>query len=240
MTEERYELHYGSDVFSYSVGRDAAINGEIVIEFGRNAMLTVKAPMEAPTDQIVKGVQRKARWIARRFAEHRDQRVNVLTREYVSGETVFYLGRRYILKVIEGSSGRASLIGRHLQVVAETSDQAANSVQSWYRARAERYFETCSKRMADRLEWVTAPPPIALAPMSYQWGSCRVDGTIALNPKLIRADRASIEYVIAHEFCHLRERNHGRRFYQLLEEVLPNWRSAQQSLARKSEMYLAA
>jgi predicted metal-dependent hydrolase len=59
--------------------------------------------------------------------------------------------------------------------------------------------------------------------MSKRWGSCTKQGNIILNPELIAAPKACIDYVITHELCHLKERNHSVKFYTLLTAVMKDW-----------------
>lgn len=66
--------------------------------------------------------------------------------------------------------------------------------------------------------------------MKTRWDSCSRAGEIWLNPRLIQAPRACIDYVIIHEFCHLQEHNHGKRYYALLDRALPEWRELRQKL----------
>ena len=60
--------------------------------------------------------------------------------------------------------------------------------------------------------------------MAKRWGSCTREGKIYLNPKLVAAPKACIDYVIFHELCHTKEHNHSSRFYALLSRVYPNWK----------------
>ena len=59
--------------------------------------------------------------------------------------------------------------------------------------------------------------------MPKRWGSAWKDGTIALNPELIRAPSACVDYVITHEICHLKHPDHGPRFRALLQQLCPDW-----------------
>jgi predicted metal-dependent hydrolase len=59
--------------------------------------------------------------------------------------------------------------------------------------------------------------------MHKRWGSAAPDGTIYLNPDLIQAPSACVDYVIAHEICHLKHPDHGRYFWSLLQQLVPNW-----------------
>jgi predicted metal-dependent hydrolase len=66
-------------------------------------------------------------------------------------------------------------------------------------------------------------PPMRLQAMKIQWGSCSPAGQLTLNPHLVKAPRECIDYVLLHELCHLKEHNHGQKFYRLLERHLPQW-----------------
>ena len=98
-------------------------------------------------------------------------------------------------------------------------------VETWYRKRARAKF-------AERLEASLArfPDPEAFRPMGLivrrmekRWGSLSPAGRLLLNPRLIEAPVDTIDYVIAHELCHMAEPNHGVEFYRLLDRVMPDW-----------------
>jgi predicted metal-dependent hydrolase len=71
---------------------------------------------------------------------------------------------------------------------------------------------------------------IQIRKMSNRWGSCTAEGHILLNPDLIVAPLPCIEYVVAHELCHLREHNHGTDFYRLLTAMMPDWERRRERL----------
>jgi len=153
--------------------------------------------------------------------------LHVLPREYVSGESYFYLGRRYLLKVIEspGESGRTKLAGRYLQVFSPPAEQALvkRFVKGWYRARAKELFARRLSALAEQIVWLRDIPPVKLLTMRIQWGSCSPSGVVVLNPNLVKAPRECVDYVILHELCHLKEHNHSQKFYRLLTELMPDW-----------------
>ncbi len=57
-----------------------------------------------------------------------------------------------------------------------------------------------------------------------QWGSCSPDDLLAFNWKLVMAADALIDYVVAHELLHIREKNHSRRFWSALESFMPDYK----------------
>ena len=75
--------------------------------------------------------------------------------------------------------------------------------------------------------------------MSKQWASCSPSGSINLNPCLIKAPRDCIDYVLTHEIRHLREHNHSKRYYSLLEKHYPNWGKVKSRLDGMAELLLA-
>ena len=57
-----------------------------------------------------------------------------------------------------------------------------------------------------------------------RWGSCSTRGTLSFNWRLVLAPFEVLDYVVVHELCHLREANHSRRFWKLVETRRPDWR----------------
>ena len=74
--------------------------------------------------------------------------------------------------------------------------------------------------------------------MKRTWGNCSASGLITLNPHLVKAPPELVDYVIAHEVCHLREHNHGKAFYALQDRLHPNWREARDRLKKQGHRYL--
>ena len=66
--------------------------------------------------------------------------------------------------------------------------------------------------------------------MKARWGSCGTNGVVTLNLKLIQVGTPLIDYVIVHELCHLVEHNHSKRYYALLDKMMPDWRERRQGL----------
>jgi predicted metal-dependent hydrolase len=66
--------------------------------------------------------------------------------------------------------------------------------------------------------------------MSKRWGSCTKEGKIILNPELVAAPKECIDYVITHELCHLKARNHSQAFYKLLGMVMKDWEITKERL----------
>lgn len=229
------EVAYGERTIAFDVVR--AERETLGIHVHPSGRVEVRAPLEAAAEDVRARVQRRARWILRhqrRFAELvQDQPA----KEYVSGETHRYLGRQYRLKVIpvgdaasmegERYGEGVRLVGRYFEVhTTEPGDPAHTRelLERWYREKAERHLRERFERGCGLMaRYGVEPPPLQIRRMERRWGSCTPSGRVLLNPRLVLAPTACIDYVVVHELCHLQHPHHSRDFYDLLGRVLPDW-----------------
>jgi predicted metal-dependent hydrolase len=238
----RLTLRYGSKSTEYDVRESPQLTTKLRIHVEPGGSLLVEAPIGTPENKIRAGVQKRARWIMDHIDRFADYRRHALPRDYYSGETHFYLGRRYKLNICAqpGAVRSVRLIAGRLEITASLSDadDVRLALQRWYRQRALAYFNLRIARLADELPWVDTVPPVKLLRMKRYWGSCSPHGAITLNPALIKAPAHCVDYVLLHELCHLAEHNHSPRFYALLDRHMPEWRVAKSELDSLSEMLL--
>ncbi|WP_314375483.1 SprT family zinc-dependent metalloprotease [Sphingomonas paucimobilis] len=236
-------VRYGDHEVSCLVRQTAAVTGRIRIHVYPNGDVEIEAPEDKEVDHIRAAAQRRARWIFQHRNAAIAARRMALPREYISGETHFYLGRRHKLIIHESKSQRSEvkLLRGKLEVSLPVADRAAvrRRLNAWYSDRATEYLSKKVGEISERLSWTSAPPPFKLMRMRTQWGSCSPEGVIYLNPALIRAPRHCIEYVILHELCHLIEHNHSKRFFDLLTKHMLDWQSAKRELDSLAELILA-
>ncbi|WP_341022305.1 SprT family zinc-dependent metalloprotease [Brevundimonas diminuta] len=238
----RLTLRYGDKTAEYQVKENSRLSSRLRIHVDPSGDLIVEAPVGAPEEKIRAGVQKRARWIMGHIERFESYRRHALPREYSSGETHFYLGRRYKLKILEVEDAKRAvrLVAGRLEVIAPKGDaiDVRLALQRWYRVRAQAYFAARVARLVEDLPWVGAAPPIKLQTMKRCWGSCSPKGAITLNPALIKAPAHCIQYVLLHELCHLSEHNHSPQFYSLLDRHMPHWQTAKKEIDGMSEMLL--
>lgn len=230
-------------MIAFSLRRQASRTvTRVAIHVKPDATVLVDAPDTAPLADVLTAVKKRARWISQHVGAAKARLAHVLPREYVSGESLHYLGRRYRLKVIvvPGSSAEARLRGAFIIVTVSTYEPAVirSTLGAWYRQRARDVFAQRLQVVAEPLKWVHEQPPVRLQFMTRQWGSCSPTGRITLNPWLVAASREAIDYVLLHELCHLKHHNHSRAFYSTLNRHLPEWRKVKDLLDQRAEEYL--
>lgn len=191
------------------------------------------APEKATMDDVASKVKRRAKWVAKQrqsFTEMNGARPPL---KFRSGATHRYLGRQYRLKIRKGAEDCVKLRGGffHIGTRDKTEEHVQCLLAAWMRGHAQEQFE---KRLDRWQTWCVnqglAEPHLHLRCMPKRWGSSHRDGRIFLNPQLVRAPSPCIDYVIAHEVCHLKHPSHDKAFYRLLSEQMPNWQAVKLKL----------
>lgn len=224
-------ITFGRDLIKFRIQRSQRKTLAITVQPSRAVVVT--APRHARIETIESKLRKRGRWIL----AQRDYFSRFLPatppRRYVSGETHRYLGRQYRLKVSVQPRSEIKLLGRFLCVSTKTKRRknVRAMLERWFRHRAKEQFE---RRLERWHAWCNARgikvPELRLRKMAKRWGSSKSNGRIYLNPDLVRAPSACIDYVIAHEVCHLKFPQHDKAFYRLLTQVCPNWRIVKERL----------
>ncbi len=192
----------------------------------------VKAPRRAKLAEVKERVRKRASWILKQQREFETYLPAQPARKYASGETFRYLGKQYRLKVTKGAESTFVKLKRgYLEVHHQgKADQAKTKkvVEDWFRQKARDFLtERFEVYLQSTKVKLPRKPTLDIRKMRTRWGSCTKEGKVILNPELIHVPSRCIDYVIAHEVCHLIEHNHSKRFYLLLSKEMPDWRKVQ-------------
>ncbi|WP_105243745.1 M48 family metallopeptidase [Psychrobacter sp. Marseille-P5312] len=250
--DTRHHLYYGQDKISYEVIRKDKAR-KLRIKVYPDQRVVVSVPMQVTDEFIYQSVQKRVRWIWQHLQDFAKQKTDVLPKRYVSGEPQFYLGRRYVLKVLVDPEQAANvkLIRGKLTVTLTHSSNAADDtsgsdraakvkalLDAWYQTKARIVFAERLAAVLPQADWVHSSPTFKILSMKKQWGSCSAQGNLVLNPHLVKAPKECIDYVILHELCHIKEHNHSERFWRLLSQVMPHWKAVKTELDSLAELYL--
>lgn len=226
------QLQYGDTLIEYEL--TYASRKTLAINVHPDLTVTVVAPEASSLADIEARVRKRAPWILRQQQEFELYLPHTPPRRYVSGETHRYLGRQYRLRVREGTPDSVKLTRGFLRVVtADTSnrEKVREQVEGWYRKQAQRVLPERLAAMLVRFERIRPlDPRLVIRKMDKRWGSCTEAGVITLNLRLMQVPKMDIDYVIAHELCHVIEHNHSTAFYRLLDRMMPDWRARRERL----------
>lgn len=195
--------------------------------------IRVAAPLAVSDDAVRLAVIGKLAWIKRQREKFQNQ-TRQSAREMVSGESHYFLGRRYRLRVVETTAkAKVILRGRaylelHVRPTIETT-QRERILQDWHRGQLRALIPPLLAKWEAILK--VRATAWGIKRMKTKWGSCTVQTRrIWLNLELAKKPLQCLEYLIVHELIHLIERHHNDRFIALMDRNLPHWRQYRKEL----------
>ena len=196
--------------------------------------IIIKVPESIEQSKIDKSIMKKAIWISKQQKYFSQFNSEDFQKEYVSGESFLYLGRKYKLLIKNAIDKESVILSKGILQVftynSKDSDNIQKLLENWYENKRIKIFDECYKK-AIKLFGYDNEFTIKTRKLNKRWGSyLSKNKTIILNPKLIQASKAYVQYVIIHELCHYTHKEHNLKFYELLYSKLPNWRQLKTEL----------
>ena len=231
---EQRKFRYGKHTYEYVLERSNRKTFSLVVF--PNMKVSLRVPLDTPDSDIDSFLVKKWTWLERQLNELGRYKRNHAAKSYVSGESFYYLGRQYMLKVekgsVEGISISPGIISLKTRMGLRNSEHNKTIYEKWYLERCESVFKRALVSAISDYN-IKIVPKLKIREMRSRWGSYQKNKTIYLNPKLLQASRAAIRYVITHELCHIDRKNHDQKFYSLLESRIPEWKKIKDELELK-------
>ena len=217
----------------------------VAISITPASQVIVLAPKSLRKREIKEIILKKALWIIDKKEYFKKIATLYPEREYVSGEQVLILGRRYRLKVIQSRDNYSDiphLSGRKIEVYIsenlkedEKKDTIKNILFNWYQQKAQRVV-TQRIKMYSKLLNVKVKEVIVKA-HKKRWGSCSNNGVLRFNWKIVMAPISVLDYVVIHELCHLKIKNHSKEFWKSLSLFIPDYKEKKNWLKQNIGMF---
>ncbi len=200
----------------------------------------IAAPLRMPLETIRIYAIGKMAWIRRQQKKFAEQ-AREAPREYLNKEGHYFLGNRYLMKVVEKDAPpEVKLTHKTLELVVRPNTSTAKKqevLEAWYRDRLRETAIPLIKKWEKKMGLTLND--FSIRRMKTKWGSCNIDAKrIVLNTELAKKPLHSIEFIIIHELVHLKERNHNARFMALMDRYLPEWKEVKQELSRMPVGYV--
>ena len=188
--------------------------------------IVVTLPLHANTRQAEAFLIRNQRWVVRQLDRWAKRSAN-LPRPWPYGTNLLYLGEAHAVVVRQARPGSVEHTPDQQLVVCAPSagiEGARRVLQRWLKCQAELVLGERVKALGAQME--LRAKRIYVRNLRYRWGSCWPGGSLSFNYRLIMAPPHILDYVVVHELAHLKERNHSKHFWSLVDEHVPSHRDA--------------
>jgi len=217
------KFNYGNSVIVYDVVRSKrSKTSQITVD---TSGITVRIPQTKTKDHARKIVKAKAQWIFKKQLYFREQKHEKSKITFAKGSKIPFRGKIYSIKIIPNSQEKVKVSGKfiefHIKQKRHTTKQISQMYQRWLKTKAEKIFARAIEKFSKKLS--VKPRKIVVKQLKGRWGSTTEQGQINLNSNLLKAPQSVINYVVLHELCHLKIKEHSDRFWNLLSKHMPNY-----------------
>jgi predicted metal-dependent hydrolase len=194
----------------------------------------IAAPSRMDLETIRMFAISKLAWIKKQQAKLQSQERET-PREFTGSESHYYLGKRYLLKVIE-TEEKPSVSIKHNKIVLQVKPNTDRQhrqilLQEWYRDQLKTLVPKYISKWEGQMQVKVAE--FGIKKMKTKWGTCNQEAKrIWINLELAKKPLECLEYIVVHEMVHLLERNHNERFIAYMNKFLPQWRHYKEELNR--------
>lgn len=233
--------------FSYRIRRSQRVsNARIVVKPGQ---VEVVAPIQIPEHLLHHFVLAKQQWITRaikKMAASSPRQSGFVPDVLKTGEKIAFLGQFYPLTLIPSKLKKVKIefIGAYKVHVPEliASEQQQTQIREalirWMKKETKSHVEQYVDLHANKKQLM--PRSISIKTQKSRWGSCGIHNDININWLLIMAPPEVLEYVVVHELCHIKVKNHSSKFWTLVAEHLPDYQLRRSWLKKEGRSLMMA
>jgi|TARA_B110000971_G_scaffold102598_1_gene105489 predicted metal-dependent hydrolase len=213
-----------------------------VIRSDRRRSATIKVDQSGVSLRVPKGIQhqklvelveKKTPWIRKKMEYAASLKPPPML-DFENGDPIPYLGKTYCLKVQVGDYPHVELAGEDI-LVSVVTQHLTNSLH--IQLVLERWFlDEAAIFLAERLDFyapIVGVRPTGMQVKAYKarWGSCKLNGQIQFNWRLIHGPVDVLDYVVVHELCHILQHNHSAAYWSEVARVMPDYKAKRKWLS---------
>ena len=207
-----------SSTIKYRVAYSDRKTISIIVE--RDRSLLVCAPKGMSEEEIHKLIDKKKLWIYEKVRHPQKYPPVPAKKEFVTGETILYLGRNYRLEITDKDFEDIQFDSR-FYVSSRQKSHASELFQAWYMERAQEKFLPRIRHFAEVMG--VAYNRLLISDLKYRWASCTPKNNLNFNWRIIKGPMYVVDYLIVHELAHLLEPNHTQKFWNIIAVQIPDY-----------------
>ena len=213
-----------TNVIEYTVNK--AVTSGVYISV-QNGEVLVNAPWYITSNQIQEIVEEKRKWILEKISEYETERAN---KRKFNNKIIYMLGKQYnlVINYTNVNIPEVNMEKEKIEILLPNKYKKIDNteilkliINKIYNTMAEQEIEMAMEKA--RVLFGFAPEDYKIEKMEKTLAKCE-NKIITINPDIIFFDRKIIEYVIIHEYCHLKYKTHSKRFEETIEKYVKNYK----------------
>ena len=183
--------------------------------------VTVRTPQTKTTSDVKNMLQQRVQWIFKKQLHFARQKKPVFSIK----STLSVQGKEYRIKIIPNSTEKTCLVGDTIEFHISQKRHKTEQIKAQYQAYLEKRANALFPKLVEELKRKVgvSPSKINIKVLKDRWGSATSTGEINLNYSLMKAPRTVMTYVILHELCHFKIKEHSPSFWNLLAKHVPKY-----------------
>ena len=223
------EIKLANKKLNYEIIRSNKKTLGIIVDNKKN--IIVRSQEKTKNENIKEILKKKTNWILNKLKEMDEIKPPPKEKEFMTGEKLPYLGRRYRLEVnpkeeivkVKVKLYQGKFIINYPVELKEDEEKRRNKIREavieWYREHAKKKINERVKKYKVKLD--VEPNNVVVKKQKKRWGSCSSKGNLNFNWKIIMAPMSIVDYLVVHELTHLIYNNHSREFWNTVESIIP-------------------
>lgn len=226
---------YHNKVFEYTLTRNSKRNVNFRIK--PNGDICISIPKNVTKTELEKMILERAEWLIENQRKAKNKKQNMVNTDIKNGSKIYLNGQKYYIKISACETN--SIHFRDNILILQIKEKYRNS-QEYINTYFDKWLRETMYNLSDKLidkylpklkKYHLKKPELTIRTMTGRWGSCTpAKYKITINKNLINPPHRCLEYVVLHELAHLVEANHSKKFYAIIEEVMPDWKERRKEL----------
>jgi len=170
-------------------------------------------------------LQQKAKWIFEKQDQFKKQKSAIVKPTFTEDTTVPYFGKNCLLKIIVNQKKNSVKFTNSKFIISLTGKrplkrEVQKVYDEWLSTKAEKYLKTRTAKLG--VKTGLKPQKITIKGLKGRWGSAS-KGNVTFNSNLMKCSKDVIDYIIVHELCHLKIKDHSHRYWNLVRKHYPKY-----------------
>jgi len=196
--------------------------------------IIVKTPLKFKSHMIKEIVYEYKDWILRSIQKVPSKN----SFDFKSGGVVPFLGKNHSMNLVENEKMKNVRFSLDDEVFTVEYNDSCNTYEDFVEG-LKLFYKFNAQKIIDPLfdEWTYKmqlfPNKIGYRYAKGRWGSCNHINNISINYKLLQFEKKAIEYVVIHELAHIQEKNHSKKFWDIVALYMPDYKTVESTLKSK-------